>query len=421
MEYDDLTIFYRRAMPGPIRMTISAAMVAVLLAACGAKGAHAPMPLDVEATPVTAGPIATYLSLDGQVAPYENSTLSFQQSGPVSAVYVNVGDRVTKGELLARIDPSTLDAQLSAAEATAMQSQANARGQQIDLPARNQANDAALSSAKAALANAQLVFDQDLQLYNQKYLSQQALEAARSALAGAQSNYNTALANAQANPSNAESVKAAQAAAQAAAAQANLIRTQIGQTALYAPFDGVVTARMMDPGTMASPAAPALQVSRIDLVWVNVNIPDGDLAYAHVGTPLTFTTTSLPGRVFHARLSAVNAVPTNGTLSYLARVKMHNPGDVLRGGMLVTAQLAKQSADRALIVPRSAIASVQNGDAVFVVDGTKAKQVAVKVGLQTDTESQILSGLSVGQRVITTRPDSLRDGSPVHVVSGGVQ
>ncbi|MDH2909865.1 MAG: efflux RND transporter periplasmic adaptor subunit [Candidatus Eremiobacteraeota bacterium] len=408
-------------MPGPIRMTISAATIAVLLAACGAKGARAPIPLDVEASPVTTGRIATYLSLDGQVAPYENSTLSFQQSGPVSAVYVNVGDRVTKGEILARIDPSTLEAQLRAAEATAMQSQANARGQQIDLPARNQANDAALSSAQAALANARLVFNQDTQLFNQKYLSQQALEAARSALAGAQSNYNTALANAQANPSNAEAVKAAQAAAQAAAAQANLIRTQIGQTALYAPFDGVVTARMMDPGTMASPAAPALQVSRVDLVWVNVNIPDGDLSYAHAGTPLTFTTTSLPGQVFRARLSAVNAVPTNGTLSYLARVKMQNPGEVLRGGMLVTAQLVKQIANNALIVPRSAIASVQNGDAVFVVNGTKAKQVSVKVGLQTDTESQILSGLSSGQSVITTRPDSLRNGSPIHVVPGGGQ
>jgi len=396
-------------------------MVAVLLAACGAKAARAPVPLDVEASPVTVGRIATYLSLDGQIAPYESSTLSFQQSGPVSAVYVNVGDRVSKGEILARIDPSTLDAQLRAAVATAMQSQANARGQQIELPARNQANDAALSSAKAALANAQLVYNQDIQLFNQKYLSQQALEAARAALAGAQSNYNTALANAQANPSNAESVKAAQAAAQAAAAQANLIRTQIGQTALYAPFDGVVTARLMDPGAMASPAVPALQVSRVDLVWVNVNIPDGDLPYAHAGTPLTFTTGSLPGQVFHARLDAVNAVPTNGTLSYLARVKMQNPGDVLRGGMLVTAKLAKQTANNALIVPRAAVASVQNGDAVFIVDGAKAKQIPVKVGLQTDTESQILTGLSAGERVITTRPDSLRDGSPVHVVSGGAQ
>ncbi|MGC8484832.1 MAG: efflux RND transporter periplasmic adaptor subunit [Candidatus Baltobacteraceae bacterium] len=408
-------------MPGPIRMTISAATIAVLLAGCGAKGARAPIPLDVEASPVTVGRIATYLSLDGQIAPYENSTLSFQQSGPVSAVYVNVGDRVVKGQILARIDPSTLNAQLLAAEATAMQSQASARGQQIDLPARNQANDAALSSAKAALANAQLVFNQDMQLFNQKYLSQQALESARAALAAAQGNYNTALANAQANPSNAESVKAAQAAAQAAAAQANLIRTQIGQTALYAPFDGVVTARMMDPGTMASPAAPALQVSRIDIVWVNVNIPDGDLAYVRTGTPLSFTTSSLPGKVFQARLDAVNAVPTNGTLSYLARVKMQNPGDVLRGGMLVTAKMAKQSAKNALIVPRVAVASVQNGDAVFVVDGTKAKEVPVKVGLQTDTESQILSGLSAGERVITTRPDSLRSGSPVHVVSGAAQ
>jgi len=406
-------------MPRHLQSLISTASIALLLAGCGGKAVRAPVALDVEAAPVLQGRIATYLTLDGQVAPYESSTLSFQQSGPVSAVYVNVGDQVHTGEILARIDPATLQAQLLAAEATASQSSASARGEQIDLPARNQANTAAASTAKAAFESARLVYQQDLTLFKQKYLSQQTLEAARAAYVNAESAYQTAVANAAANPSNAETVKAAQAAAAAAAAQAGLIRTEIGQTALYAPFNGVITARLMDPGTMATPASPALQISRIDTVWVNINVPDGDLRYAAAGTPLTFTTTSLPGQSFHARLSAVNAVPTNGTLSYLARVKMSNPGNLLRGGMLVTAQLVEQVRTSALLVPRAAIASVQNGDAVFVVNGKQAKQVSVRVGLQTDTTSQILSGLKSGERVITTRPDSLRNGSPVNIVGGG--
>ncbi len=79
-------------------------------------------------------------------------------------------------------------------------------------------------------------------------------------------------------------------------AQVRLLQTEIAQTSIVAPFDGVVTQRLLDPGAFASSNAPVVQVSQIDTVYVNVNVPDEDLAYVHTGTPVSFTTSSAPGR-----------------------------------------------------------------------------------------------------------------------------
>ncbi|MHB8147145.1 MAG: efflux RND transporter periplasmic adaptor subunit [Vulcanimicrobiaceae bacterium] len=400
------------------RLTVAAIAAAVALAGCGHGSAkHGPAALSVDVASAQRGDIATYITLDGQVAPLEQSTLSFQQSGPVSRVYVNVGDRVTAGELLATIDDSTLRAQLAQAEATANQQAASAQGAQIGLPVAQQQNSSTLSTAKAALSNAQLVYNQNVQLFKQGYVSQATLEAARSSYVQAQSAYQNAQIGMRNNQVSAQSVKASVAAAEAARAQAGILRTEIAQTSLYAPFSGVITARSMDPGAMASPSQPVLAISRVDRVWININVPDEDLNYVHPGTIATFQSSSLPGSSFSGRISTVNAVPTQGTLSYLARIQMPNAGNRLRGGMLITATLPKQRSNNAVVVPRAAIAQTANGSAVYIVGAdNKAKEVPVRVGVQTDTLSQVIaSEVQPGTKVITTRPDALKDGSLVAV------
>jgi HlyD family secretion protein len=399
------------------RSAAGALLMAIALAACGKPAQRGPMPLNVDVANAQRRDIATYITLDGQIAPLEQSTLAFQQSGPIVAMYANVGDRVRAGQVLAKIDDSTLRAELAQAEAQANQQSASAQGAQAGLPVQLQQNSAALQTARAALANAKLVYDQDTQLYKQGYVSQAALESARAAYVQAQNNYNNARIGLRNNVVSVQNVKSSVAAAQAARAAANTYRTEIGQTTLYAPFDGVITSRLMDPGSYASPSAPVFTLSRVSDVWVNINVPDEDLAYVHPGSPASFTSSSLPGKTFRAKISTVNAVPTQGTLSYLARIRMTNPDALLRGGMLVTATLVRERATNAIVVPRTAIAETANGNAVYIVGpDSKAKEVPVRVGIQTDTLSQIISPqVQPGTKVITTRPDALKDGSLVAV------
>jgi multidrug efflux pump subunit AcrA (membrane-fusion protein) len=402
------------------RLGIAVLAATLGLGGCG-KGGGAPQtpPLSVDAAAATRQNIATYITLDGQIAPKEQSTLAFQQSGTVVKVTVNIGDVVHKGALLAEIDPSTLQAQLSQAQAQASQQSASAQGASVGLPVQVQNNNAALVTAKAALENAKLVYDQNKQLFKQGYVSQTALQQSEAQYVQAQSTYANSVVGLRNNVVSAENVKAQQASAVAAQAQANVLSTQLSQTTVYAPFDGVISNRLLDPGAYAGPSQPVLQISRTDIVWININVPDEDLAYVQPGTVVRFKTSSLGDRQFSGRIQTVNAVPTSGTLSYLARLQLSNPGDVLRGGMLIDATLVRQQANDAIVVPRSAVADSENGSLVYAIESGKAVAVPVRVGVQTDTLAQVMSPrIQAGTQVITTRPDALKDGSVVLVNSG---
>lgn len=403
------------------RAAVYALGATLMLCACSHAAPQQAPPLSVDVAAARRQNIATYVSLDGQVAPLEQSILAFQQSGTITSIAVNVGDRVRVGQQLAQIDGSVLRAQYAQAQAQAQQQSATAQGSQVGLPVQVETNQATLQTAAAALRNSKLVYDQDTELYKNGYVSEAQLEAARAAYVQAQNAYNTAQIGLRNNVVSAENTKAAVASAQAAQANARTLGTQVAQTTIYAPYDGVITQRLLDPGAYAGPQAPVLGISRIDTLWININVPDVDLQYVRPGSSVSFTSSSLPGRTFTGRIATVNAVPTSGTLSYLARIEMTNPGDVLRGGMLVTATVPQESRTDAIVVPRSAVAQTQNGFAVYVVGADqKAQEVPVRLGVQTDTLSEVISPkVQPGTKVITTRPDTLKDGSTVAINSTG--
>lgn len=418
--YETMTNSTRTLAFRAARLTLAAAAAGGLLSACGKKPPAPVMPLSVDTAAAARQTIATTATLDGQIAPLDQSSLAFQQSGTITKINVNIGDTVRKGELLATIDSSALSAQLAQAQAQAAQASASAQGAVVGLPVQTQTNAATLQTARAALQNARLVYNQNQQLFHQGYVSQTQLQQSQANFVQAQQAYQNAQVGMRNDVVSLQNVRSQQASAQAAAAQARLLSTEVAQTYLYAPYDAVVSNRLLDPGAYASPSQPVLQVARVDTVWINVNVPDEDLPYVKPGSVVSFTSTSLPGRTFSAPVQTVNSVPTSGTLSYLARIQLHNPGFALRGGMLVTVAVIKQRAVSAIVVPKAAIAQTPaGGNIVFIVSGNKAEAVPVRVGVQTDTLAQVISPrITAGVSVITTRPDALKDGSIVAVANG---
>lgn len=430
-----------------VRTVASLVAIAVVVAGCGGaqkKAPQGPPPLAVDVSRVTQATIATSITLDGQIAPLQESTLSTPESGTVSAVYVNEGDRVGKGELLAKLDDAQLRAQLSATLATVQQSQARLQGSNVAAPIASQQYSSAVTSAQqavqqaknrvatdeAALKNATLVYQSNQQLVSQGYVAQTAMAQARSNYVAAMQELNNArdavpaaqaaLTTAQSNTGNSGVDQATIAANKAGLAQAQanvtLLQTQIAQTSLYAPFAGVVTQRLLDPGAFAGPNAPIVRLSQLDTVYVNANVPDEALAFVHAGTPVHFTSQSLPGKRFSGAISDVNATPTTGTLSYRARIRQANPDNLLRGGMLVSLVVQKERHPNTTVVPRTALFTSDSGSNVYTVVDGKAKLLPVTVGLETDTLAEVHGqGVAPGTVVITTRPDALQDGSGVAV------
>ncbi len=428
-----------------VRALALVAAAAFLVTGCGGKPKQqGPPPLAVDVAKASQRDIATFISLDGQIAPVQESILSSPQSGTIASVNVNEGDRVARGELLASLDASALVAQLAASEATVASARAKLQGSTVQAPISQQQYGSAVtqaqmnlqqaqnrvSTARAALKNAQLTYQSNQQLAAQGYVSAVALEQSRAAYVAAQQELNNALqalpaaqaalttsrTNTQQTAVDRATIDQNRAALQEAQANVTLLQTEIAQSAIYAPFDGIVTQRLLDPGAFAGPNQPIVRVSELDVVYVNANVPDEDLTYVHSGTTATFTSDSLPGRTFTGRIFNVNATPTQGTLSYRARIREVNPDAALRGGMLVSVKIRSEYARNAVVVPRTAIFQTDQGANVFTVVDGKAKLLPVQLGLQTDTLSQVRGGtIRPGTVVITTRPDALQDGSVVAV------
>ncbi|MDQ6767412.1 MAG: efflux RND transporter periplasmic adaptor subunit [Candidatus Eremiobacteraeota bacterium] len=384
--------------------------------------------------PARRGDIAERLTLTGVVAAKAQANLSSVITGSVLAVNVNVGDRVSAGQVLVRIDDSTLRAQLQ-------QNQGSLAAARAHLAQIQSGNVGAAASANANLDSARIAYQTALsnvrrnkQLFAQGYVSQVAVDEAGQAAAATQAQLRSAEVAAQNANLGGRTTSVAQSevhSQQAAVAEASgalqLIQAQIAQAVVSAPFGGVVTQRSVDPGTLAVPGTALVQVSNLDPVYVNVGIPEENLPYIHPGTAVDVTVESLPGRAWHGVVSAVNSATTQGTLSYLARVILPNEELALKAGMVANVSFIKAQHRNVVIVPKAALFQSDKGDAVYVLskaseckcDG-KAKLTSVVRGLETDTEAEVSGdGVRPGTTIVVQRPDTLKDGSFLSVSSAG--
>jgi RND family efflux transporter MFP subunit len=405
-----------------------------------------PPPLAVTEGKVARGDISTYATFNGQISPLYQATLSTVEAGTVESVGVTEGDFVSKGQLLASIDTSQLRAQLAANEATLRESNATLYKSGVQAPVNSQQYSSAVASAKQSLqaANNQvqasqsaatsdlLVYHADQDLVAKGFVSESAFTSARATYVAAEQTFVTdrqtvasaqaALATAQENTQqrlgDQATIAQNQAALDNARANVDLLSAEIRQASIYAPFDGQVTQRLLDPGAYAGANAAILELSQTSSVYVVANVPDADLAAVARGKAVTFETSSLPGRTFHGTIFDVNTTPTAGTLSYRVRILQPNPGLVLRPGMLVDETALSARHRGTLVVPIGAVFPGDSGDQIYTVQGGKAKSVAVKLGLETGTLAEISgSGVRAGIPVVTSQPNGLQDGAPVSVAS----
>jgi HlyD family secretion protein len=425
-------------------------IVAAVVSGCAAHSPpptqQGPPPVAVTTAGVTRGSISTYGAFDGQITPIYQTTLSTAEAGTVATVNVTEGDSVRKGQLLASLDTTQLQASLKANAATVREDEAQLVHSNVAAPINSQQYSSAVASARqnlaaavnnvrtarAAVVSDDLTRKADRELLAQDYVSRETYEQAQSAYVSSretlrsnlqavtaqQAALRTALSNTDQRLEDQATIAQNKAGLDAARANVELLQAQIAQSSIFAPFDGQVTQRLYDPGAYAGASSPIFALAQVSRVYVVANVPDVDLPVIARGKPVTFTTASLPGRTFHGRVFDVNTTPTSGTLSYRVRLLQPNPDLALRGGMLVVVTAVSAHHDDVLLVPSAAVVNGTGGSGVFVVVDGKAKRVAVRVGLQTETQAEVASpDLAPGSAVITSKPTGLRDGSPVEVPS----
>lgn len=299
------------------------------------------------------------LTLFGNVD-LRQASLAFNGNERIAAILVEEGDVVRAGQVLARLDTSRLKPQVAQAEASlASQKAVLLRLRNGNRPEEIEQARSNLNSARADSANASAQYDRRRAL-SANAVSQQDLDAARAAAEVATAKVavaKSALDLALVGP-RVEDIKQAEAQVQASEAQFALIRQQLADAELMAPFDAIVRSRLMEPGEMASPMRPVFSLAQRGTKWVRSYVPEPKLGHIRSGQRARVVSDSFPDRPLDGWIGFISPVAEftpktvqtedlRTSLVYEVRVFVEDPDDVLRLGMPATVRLLPDAEPKA--------------------------------------------------------------------------
>ena len=200
---------------------------------------------------------------------------------------------------------------------------------------------------------------------------------------------------------------------------ADVDRDQIGlkyaNVEVTSTIDGIVKNVLTEVGATVSPAAPLFQIADMDVVEVVVNVAEKKIGRMRERLPVEISTLSYPDRIFRGTVSRLDPVldPVSRTLE--VRIRVDNPVHLLKPGMFAEARIVMRNESQIVRVPLAALVDKNGGQVAFVVEGGRAREVAVRVAfIQADTAA-LESGVNAGDRVVVVGQQNLNDGDEVTV------
>jgi multidrug efflux pump subunit AcrA (membrane-fusion protein) len=389
-----------------------------------------------EATPLVSvttareAPATSGLELPGNIESLQTASISARTNGYLRCWYVDIGDRVQAGQLLAEIETPDVDQQLQQTQANLAQAQANL-GQA----------EANLRQAVTNMEYTRVTYERWRYLAAQHVVSEQerdqtweAYSAARATVEAMRANVNVARATIAAN-----------------AATVRQLMVLQGFKLIYAPFSGVVTARNVEvgslinagsatnaststgapptgttiPGTGATQTAPGLpaagsglfQIARIDCLRIYINVPQTFTSSIKPGQSVEVSVREFPQSKFTGKVRRTTSALDRASRTLLTEVLIPNPkkdGYQLLPGMYGTVDIDVKLAQPSVRIPATALVIRSNGTQVVTVDkAQKARFQNVVIGRDYGNELDILSGLEPGATIVVNVPDTLQDGAQV--------
>lgn len=415
---------------GSTKRRLVLAVLAVTLAAVAAAAwrvVSKPAAPAYDAIAVGRQTIARTISATGKLQAVTTVQVGTQVSGSIAELYADFNTQVKKGQVIARLDPAQLQAQLAQANANYLSAQANAQGAQnsvVSADASVQAAEANLARAESAAADAQRTYERNRELVDAGVGARMTLESAEAALVQAQAQKQQAAAQVNQAKAQAQSARSqlAQSNAQVQQTQAavQLASVNLDHTVIKAPIDGVVVERNVDVGqtVAASLQAPTIFLIANDLTRMQVlaEIDEADVGQLSPDSRVSFTVDAYPNDVFHGRIAQVRLAPqmVQNVVTYTAVVEVANPDLKLKPGMTANVTAIVAQREDVLSVPNAALRfrpeSAGGEDAqkparagyqtVWKVTGEGLVPVSVRTGLTDGISSEIVSGeLSEGDRV----------------------
>jgi len=376
----------------------------------------------------------------GQVEAYEVTPIHAKVSGYVRKWTVDIGTKVTKGQVLAVLSVPELDAEADQKEA--MVEEAAAKLAQAK--ASEEVAQAELANAQAKLSEARAGIkraDSDLvrwqaeykrieQLFNERAQTGSLVDETRNKLKSSESSREevyahvktaeVAVRQGEAMLDKARSdVTAAGASIKVARFEAKRVQAMRGYTTLVAPYDGVVTRRNVNAGDLTTPGAdgpPLFTVARDDIVRITVSVPEMYATLVDPGDRVQIRLQALAGKDFEGKVTRTSWTLDAKNRTLHAEIDVPNPAGTLRPGLYAYATIIVEEHAGALIVPITALVRQDSQTfCVAVVDG-RAVHKPVVLGLEDATRAEIRSGLGDNDAVVKAYASSLVEGQALVVI-----
>jgi len=339
--------------------------------------------LTVELAPVVHAAVNRELAVVGNLIGDQTVSVVPRTAGRLMDIAVKLGDRVNRGQRIAKIEDEEILEQVRQAEAAFEVAKATIRQREADL-----------ELAKTNVERSRNLFQRQL-------LPQQTLDDAEAKYQSAQAALDLAR-------------------AQNTQSQARLDELRITQqnTIITSPVNGFVARRAVDPGAFVSPNSPLVDVVDITRVRMVANIVEKDLKQIGVGDTARVQVDAFPGEDFMGRIARVSPVLDPSTRTAPIEVEIANPQYRLKPGMYARVGIVTESHPNALVVPTNAVVDVNGTRGVYLSVNSVAAFHPVKIGIEGNERTEILDGVTIGDRVVTTGAAGLRNGDPI-ILAGG--
>ena len=367
----------------------------------GGKGGGAPKKVRVAVAEERE--IAQSVVVNGTLDAYDRATVGTKVAGRLSQVAVDLGSRVQRGQLIARVDPTDYAIRLQTAEAGVAQARArlglSPNGGDDSV---NPSETPGVREARAVLEEARANRERYSALLASGLVSKADFDAVQSTARVAESRYQDAL----------EEIRNRQGVMSQRRAEAALARQQLADTAIYAAFDGVVQQRQASLGEYLAAGAPVAEIVKIDPLRFRAEVPERDAASIRVGQTVQLSVEGAPNE-YTGRVTRLAPTITERTRVLVIEADIPNDG-ALRAGSFARASIVTNAGRPALTVPSDAVVTFAGIQKVVLVKGGKTVEKAVTTGRRSGDRIEVLNGVKPGDDVVLN-PVNLRSGQPVEV------
>jgi RND family efflux transporter MFP subunit len=338
---------------------------------------------NVRVAAVRAGDSKITVTLPATTTAFEAANIFARTSGYIEKRYVDIGDHVKTGTLLADIIAPELDHQITQAKATLAQ------------------NQATLQQTQASRELAQVTNSRDSKLVTQGWLTLQQGDNDRLTLQAQQA-----------------AVSVAQANIAAQEAQIRVLEQEKAYQRVVAPFDGVITQRNIDNGSLVTSGSTFMfTLQHPDVIRTQIFIPQDEAFGVAPGVDAVVRVPEIPDRGFPGTVTRIASALQPGSRTLLTEVDVPNPDGALSPGIYCTVELFIPRKTPSMIIPSEAVVFDQNGLHVAVVDNGTVRLQKIHIARDFGTEVEVHDGVKAGDQVILNPMIDLADGSKVTVRS----